>query len=110
MCDEHVDDVSLHKHTHTHTSIHKYSDFLVCAIYVGLVSAHPNYYVIHYPHLGYGQGFIMYPDCFVYINNQINRECSVKLMLICTYQCHAVPTTPQEFACGDLCMGMRHLR
>ena len=47
---KHVDDVSLHKHTymyiHTyiHTHIHhKYSDFLVVLISVGLTQARPNY-------------------------------------------------------------------
>ena len=47
MRDEHTDNVSLHTYvlyTHSHTYIHKYSDFLVCMIYVGLALAHPNYY------------------------------------------------------------------
>ena len=45
MHDEHVDNVLLHTHVHTyihvHTCIHKYSDFLVCMIYVGLTLARP---------------------------------------------------------------------
>ena len=38
--DIHVDDVSLH--TYIHTNIHKYSDFLIVLISVGLASARPN--------------------------------------------------------------------
>ena len=38
-------DVSLH--TNIHTYIHKYSDFLVVLISVGLAQARPNYYYYH---------------------------------------------------------------
>ena len=46
---DHVDDVLLHTHIH----IHKYSDFLVCMIYVGITSACPNnlYRMIVYIHV-----------------------------------------------------------
>ena len=55
MRDEHVYDVLLHTHSH----IHKYSDFLICMIYVGLTLVRPNdelatstkfikdYYILH---------------------------------------------------------------
>ena len=39
---KHVDDVSLH------TYIHKYSDFFVAMISVGLAQARPNYMYIQY--------------------------------------------------------------
>ena len=42
MREKHVDDVS-RTHTHIHTYIQKYSDFLVYTISVGLAQARPNY-------------------------------------------------------------------
>ena len=44
--DEHMDDVSLHTYIHTH--IHRYGEFLVNTINVGLASAHPNYIANNY--------------------------------------------------------------
>ena len=41
--DEHMDDISLHTHTHIHS---RYGDFLVNAISVGLASACPNDYTV----------------------------------------------------------------
>ena len=48
MHDEHVDDTSGHTYTYTYTYlsclyIHRYSDFLIWVIFVGLTSARPNY-------------------------------------------------------------------
>ena len=42
MREKHMDDVS-RTHTHIHTYIQKYSDFLVYTISVGLAQARPNY-------------------------------------------------------------------
>ena len=44
MCDEHVDDVYHYIHTHLYICIHRYHDFLVRMITVGLVSARPNFF------------------------------------------------------------------
>ena len=41
--DEHMDDVSLHTYTYILTYIHKYSNFFVGVISVGLASACPKY-------------------------------------------------------------------
>ena len=41
LCDEHVDDISLHT-LHIHTYIHRYDDFLIAVISVGLDLAHVN--------------------------------------------------------------------
>ena len=57
MRGEHVDDVSLHTHTHIQTCIST-GNFLACIIYVGLTSARPNkrmhvqleFYRAHTPH------------------------------------------------------------
>ena len=47
LYDEHVYDVSLHTHSHTYiyyyTYIHKYSNFLIWVISVGLASARPSH-------------------------------------------------------------------
>ena len=45
VVDEHIDDGLGHKYIHTY--IHKYSDFLVVMISVGLASACPTNYSIH---------------------------------------------------------------
>ena len=41
LCVEHVDDILLH--TNMHTYIHKYNNFLIGMISVGLALARPNY-------------------------------------------------------------------
>ena len=72
---KHVDDVSLH------TYIHKYSDFLVAMISVGLAQARPNkvWFMHEYNYNIYGYDIIIIITIYYYysimmINNEYNSN------------------------------------